>query len=72
MFHGLVFLAAELDRVRDTHRAGPHPVGFGIIDKFSLAQIELQASLQLLADVGRKADVHGLIHNLLIRHRRSA
>ena len=72
VFHGAIFLVAELDRVRDTHRAGPHPVGFGITDKLSLAQIELQASPQLLADVGRKADVHGLIHNPRIRHRRSA
>ncbi len=62
----------ELDRVGGAHRAGPHPVGFGIADKLSLAQIELQVSLQLLADVGGQADVHGPIHDVRVRHRGSA
>ena len=47
----------EIDRVGGAHRAGPHPVGYGIADKLSLAQIELQVLLQPLADVRSQADV---------------
>ena len=61
-----------LDRVGCAHRAGPHPVGFGVADKLRLEQIELQVSLQLLADVCRQADAHGSIHDVRVRHRWSA
>lgn len=62
----------RLDPVGGTHRTGPHPVGFGIADKLSLAQIELQVPLQSLADVCSQADVHGPIHDFRIRHRELA
>ena len=62
----------RLDHVGGTHRAGTHPIGFRITDKLSLAQIELQVPLQLLADVCGQADIHGSIHDFRIRHRGSA
>jgi len=61
--------SGKSDRVGDTHRAGPHPIGFGIADKLSLAQIELQIPLQSLADVRSQADVHGSVHDIGARHR---
>ena len=42
---GVVFSAVESAHKDGSHRAGPHAVGFGIADKLSLAQIELQVSL---------------------------
>jgi hypothetical protein len=38
---------AESGLIRRSRRTGPHTVGFGITDNLCLAQIELQASLQL-------------------------
>jgi len=72
VFYVVVFLVVESDRVRGTHRAGPHPVGFRLANKLRLVRIERQVSLQLLADVGRQADVHGPNHDLGTRHCGSA
>jgi ligand-binding sensor domain-containing protein len=44
----VAFALAEILKsvhIRGSHRAGPHAVGFGIAEKLSLAQIELQVSL---------------------------
>jgi hypothetical protein len=57
---------------RRTHRAGPHPIRFGIADKLSLEQIELKVSPQLLADVGSEANAHGPKHDFGVRHRELA
>jgi len=54
------------------HRARPHAIGFGIGDELGLEQIKLQVAFQLLADVGRQTNVHGLIHDIRIGHRRPA
>jgi len=58
----------ESERERGPHRPRPHPVGFGIADKLRLAQIELEVSLQLPADVGSQADAHRPIHDVRVRH----
>ena len=65
--YDVLCLLVESDHVWGAHRPRPHPVGFGISDKLSVTEIELQASLQLLTNVGSQADVHGPIHDVRVR-----
>ena len=69
MTHGMISLGVKLNHIGGTHCTGPHPVGFGITDKLSLVEIELQVPLQLLANIRGQTDVHGSNHDVRIGYR---
>jgi hypothetical protein len=53
---------------RGAHGAGAQAVGFGVAYELRLGQVELQVPLQLLADIGGQANLHGPVHDVRVRH----